>query len=256
MATPIGLRVKLIRGRTERRGSRRGQALLRLAVTGLAAIGLSQVLPLPSAFGQTYYGTLTATIQLFTPVKSITLSTGSISFSKCQTYHGGTPLATTGMSRSGNGDCAAGPVTVTLNGNAAGSVYIQGSAATPDIGGGVAWSLCGSGSEACSGSVDSDSNTLPGQDQYRVFNTPAAPYSGNSDGLPTLPTSAFGLPGVNDTILPQTTPAPDKLFDSSGNPVNPGTAKNQVFGMSGPGTQSTANATANFFTTSISWTVI
>src|SRR6266700_4202447 len=86
VARPFSFRVQLIRGQAQASVGRRRTRLLRLAVTGLTVLGLSQLLPLPSAFGQTYYGgNLTATINIFQPTRSIALNAQSLVFGPCQT---------------------------------------------------------------------------------------------------------------------------------------------------------------------------
>jgi hypothetical protein len=208
-------------------GSRRGKALVRLAVTGLTAIGLSQILPLPAAFGQSYYygGTLTATISLFQPVRSIVLNTSSLVFTACQDAPAG-GNATTGITRTGNGACWAGPVTVITSGNVSSSVDVNGADATPDTGGGT-WSLT--------------SNPSPAIDQYRMF-------SFSSAFTPVLPTTA---PSAVVTL--SNTPAPDTQFLGTGTNVPYGTSVAEPFWLTGP--SSTTNSGGTYYSTTIAWTV-
>src|SRR5437870_5474609 len=88
---PFSIRLKLARGQSQARAGRGRAALLRLAVTGLTVLGLSQLLPVPAAFGQvySYSGSVNATISIFQPVRTITLSTNATTFNNCQTNGGG-----------------------------------------------------------------------------------------------------------------------------------------------------------------------
>jgi hypothetical protein len=235
----LPFRVRIIRDEATGPGGRRGQALRRLAITGLAALGLSQVIPLPAAFGQAYYygGTLTATISLFQPVKSIVLDASALVFNNCQTAPNSGPVAA-GLVRAGNGACLTTPVTVTIGGNVGSSVLVQGAVATPDAGGG-SWALCGASSEACGNA------SFPGSEQYQLSSYDAIAFPGIA--LPhTQPTST--------TTLSSTVTVSDLLFGAGGGPNPPGTNRSEPFWLIGPNT--TANTTATFYTTSVNWTAL
>ena len=234
-ALPYQLRLRSRSGR-----ERRTATGLRLLITGLTALGLSQAMPLPSAFGQSYYyygGSLTATIPLFTPVRSIVLNAGSLTFTTCQTNHSTPqgPVALPGLTRTDNAECVAGPVTVTLSGTTGGEVQVQGSNATPDIAG-PGWTL-----------LPTPATSLNSADQFSLLT-----FSGSPSSLPIS-----NPPSTTPSQTQLSTTAEDDLVISTGNLSSnsgPGASATESFWLQGP--SATSNANATLFSTTITWSVI
>lgn len=129
----------------------------RRAVT---AVALSAV-ALTATGGTALAGSqITATINVAAPVKSVTVSVGTLAYGFC---NGGS--STTSKLGFPNGQCFTTNYTVT-NGNTAAQIDVTGSDAVPSSGG-THWTLCGGSAPACTAPSSS-----PAQDQYKetVFN--------------------------------------------------------------------------------------
>src|SRR4051812_22514017 len=98
----LGFRVRWVREEVCR--SQRGSAVARLVAIALTAVGVSQAIPPPvSAQTSTYYtgGSLSASIPIFEPVRSVTLTPGTVVFNVCQNFSANSVLA--GLTRTQNG---------------------------------------------------------------------------------------------------------------------------------------------------------
>jgi hypothetical protein len=150
----FGLSVRLVRNVTPNAARSRALGLLRLAGTGLALVGLSQILAVPMAFGQTYYSGPAVSATIPVAVRSLTVSPTSVTFGTCLV---GT-LSSTGLAFP-NGLCTA-PTAASdtvsninvSNTGAPASVLVE---VTNVVTGGVNWSPVSS---------------TPGQDQFEMDN--------------------------------------------------------------------------------------
>src|SRR5581483_3361019 len=121
----LGLSVKLVPADSRPRPSRRATALVRLVGTGLTVLGLSQILPIPAAFGQTYsyYGQVSATVQVVQPYLSLVLTTTSspLAFDQFDNSKTANPAVNTGIFFPNGMAATSGTVTVANQGNVSGT---------------------------------------------------------------------------------------------------------------------------------------
>ena len=141
--------------------------LLLTAVTGCGVMAAPQ-----QATGRS--GSLSVSLTTVPTIRSVTISPGRASFTRCSGGDGGANTRSTlGKLGFPNGECWVGssasgsyPITVTNSGIGS-DIDISGSSANPADGGST-WTLCSSGSDgavACTGH-----ESRPGPDQYQVLN--------------------------------------------------------------------------------------
>jgi hypothetical protein len=221
------MRIQLVRVERGRHPSGRSGALRRRVIVALAAAALAASAAGP-AWAQTTSGGTTAFIPVAQPpVRSITVSPGTVTYTNCT---GGNSTAT--QLGFPNGTCTvASPAITVTNGPAPGHIDVNGANATP-ADGGTHWALCGpnAGEPACAAPPD-----IPGADQ---FSEDTISPSGTGVILTTTPSCDGAFNSTN---------AADNCAASAGHSTGEG-----LF-VRGP--SSSTDTSANFSTT-VTWTAV